>query len=144
MSDGINSGEIVDMQKAVQAKAKLLKHRSKEIIDALNNNESGDASLYTKLNRGRLCYDHTANTWHKWQNHHWVEDKIGDALIATESVVDEYKNEFSRQRNSKIQARKNGNKNEEKAAEELIKLLDKRINRLQSLSSDTQYELCPF
>ena len=124
MSDSIKANKIVDMQKAVQAKAKkLLKHHgkiansasavnSKEIIDALNNNESGDASLYTKLNQDRLCYDHSANTWHKWQNHHWEEDKIGDALIATESVVNEYKKELSRQRNNKIQARKNSNKNQ--------------------------------
>ena len=145
MSGGIKSGKIVDMQKAVQAKAdELLKHRtkkansasainSKEIIDALNNNESGDASLYNKLNRNRLCYDHSANTWHKWQNHHWVEDKISDSLVATESVVDEYKKELSRQRNNKIQARKNGNKNQEEAAEILIKLLEKRINSLQTL-----------
>ncbi len=117
----------------------LLKHRtkkansvltvsSKEIKDALNNNESGDASLYTKLNRNRLCYDHSANTWHKWQNHHWEEDKIGNALIATESVVDEHKKELSRQRNNKDQARKSGNKNQEEAAESLIKNLEKRIN----------------
>jgi hypothetical protein len=69
---------------------------SREIIDALNRNEDGDAWLYVELHRDLFCYDTAAGCWYKWSGHFWQEDILNDAMRFIDAVVAVYGMELER------------------------------------------------
>jgi len=69
---------------------------SREIIDALNRNEDGDAWLYIELHRVLFCYDTAAGCWYKWSGHFWQEDILNDAMRSIDAVVAVYGMELER------------------------------------------------
>jgi hypothetical protein len=72
------------------------KFTSKEIIDALNRNEDGDAWLYIESYRDRFCFDAAAGCWYKWSGHYWEEDILNDAMRAIDTVIEIYGMELKR------------------------------------------------
>ncbi|MEN6318649.1 MAG: hypothetical protein ABFD82_07835 [Syntrophaceae bacterium] len=69
---------------------------NKEIIEALNRNEDGDAWLYVEMHRGLFVYDTATGCWYKWAGHFWQEDILNDAMRAIDAVVSVYGQELSR------------------------------------------------
>ncbi len=61
-----------------------------ELEEALDNNEMGDARLFIKAYRDRLCYDHAFGKWFVWAEHFWREDKTHEALAALGLIVAYY------------------------------------------------------
>lgn len=106
---------------------------SKNIIEALNDNEVGDAWLFVNLLRDQFCYDHSSNQWFIWDGHYWRQDSIGDVYIAIDTVVNKYSEEAERQAWARINAAKKQNQDAERKASLLEKELLKRIHDLQTL-----------
>jgi hypothetical protein len=69
---------------------------SRDAMDALQQNEDGDAWLFVELHRGRFCYDTAAGCWYRWTGHYWEEDLLGDALRSVDAVVEVYAKEMDR------------------------------------------------
>ncbi|MBW2149255.1 MAG: DNA primase [Deltaproteobacteria bacterium] len=105
---------------------------SKSIFEALNSNEDGDAWLFIKLFKERLCFDHAANRWFEWQGHHWGEDLIGQATASLDEVVELYGNEAHRQSWLRLKAQKENNKAAAEKHKELEENLMKRISQIQT------------
>jgi len=68
----------------------------KEVVDALYDNQVGDARLLTKLAYGRFCYDNGAKEWNEFANHHWSHDGSRNMEILVDRVADRYKIEADR------------------------------------------------
>jgi len=71
----------------------------KEIIQALEENEDGDAALLVLLFKGKRLYDHSAGVdeaWYYWNDHHWREDKLLHIYRLTKEVVRQYYQERQR------------------------------------------------
>jgi len=106
---------------------------SKDIIEALNDNEVGDAWLFVNLLRNQFCYDHSCGQWFIWDGHYWRQDFIGDVYVAIDAVVNKYSEEAERQAWARINAAKKQNMDAGKRAELLEKELLKRVRDLQAL-----------
>ena len=117
-------------QEQIEQNAPALK--SKEIFQALNANEDGDASLFINLQRGRFCYDHAADRWFIWREQYWEEDQIDQALAAAQGVIDAYAVEAQRQSWAKLGATKAGTTTEANSHKTKEEALLKRIRTLQT------------
>lgn len=105
---------------------------SKEIFQALFDNEDGDARLYIKIHKGRHCFDHSVSRWYVYHKHFWKEDIIEQTTASIQKVIDAYALEAQRQAFARLGAEKVGKKetaNSHKAKEEA---LFKRIRTLQT------------
>ena len=91
--------------------------KSDNILNYLYQNEDGDAALYVKLFKGKICYDHAANEWYQWQGNFWAVDKVGNYLAQTTAVIELYQSELPNQKENPV------------ATEDL----KKRIKALQTL-----------
>ncbi len=130
--------EKVEMERLEYAADPDIDHKgipfpSGDIINALRQNEDGDAWIYIETNRGHLLYDHTENLWYLWNGYYWELDILNEALRAHERVIDVFLLEAERQAVQRLQAEKSGDK--QKAAElaSLEKLIIARIRALQTL-----------
>jgi putative DNA primase/helicase len=68
-----------------------------DILDALRDNEDGDARLFIALNKNRILFDHSTEQWYRWAEHYWEPDKIGNLYPALEPVIQKYLDEALRQ-----------------------------------------------
>jgi len=68
----------------------------KNICQALESDEQGDANIFTELNKGKLCYDHDENCWYVFGGTYWEKDKKKIALASIETMIDLYKTESGR------------------------------------------------
>ena len=64
-----------------------------EIVDALNDDERGDARLFSRLFKGKCCYDHAAGCWYFFNGNHWIKDQTNRVFIEIDSLVKEYDKE---------------------------------------------------
>ena len=145
MKPEVERCQVIDIQKQVEEKVqqeqekyeviepKVSSLSSQEILKGLKNNEDGDAWLFRKLKKDRLCFDHGKRLWHVWSGNYWVEDDVDNALAEIESVVDAYASEANRQASLKIENTKNGNQEVARRAENLEKELLARISLLQTV-----------
>lgn len=106
---------------------------SDEILDALDANEDGDATLFIELNQGRFAYDHSGGCWYVFRDHHWHEDITGQAVAALQDVIDLYGMEAKRQAECRLEAEKAGQKEQAGQHETFEEALLKRIRHLQGL-----------
>ena len=124
----------VEQEKKTLVTASALQHKSilspAEILNCLNSNEDGDASMFIQLHRNRFCYDHSIGKWFKWYGHYWKEDLVGEVYSGFDAAIDEYGKEASRQCSLRLDAAKNQKKDEQEKPEK--KLFD-RIRELQTL-----------
>ncbi|MBI9078067.1 MAG: DNA primase [Desulfatibacillum sp.] len=86
-----------------------------EIMDALRQNEDGDAALFIRLHQGRLLYDHSAGRWFTWEGHYWTLDILDQATAAVGAVVDVFREEAQRQSWQKYKAEKAGTSDKAKS-----------------------------
>lgn len=104
-----------------------------EILDALNSNEDGDASLYQSLHRDKLVYDHLQSEWYSFQDHYWQKDIEGCSTAKIQIVIDCYKKEAQKQFLLKKQSEKKQEKDQAKYHNKIQKLLFGRIKALQTV-----------
>ncbi len=128
--------EIARIQDEVQKKVESEKKQifsadsafsDKKILEALSNNEDGDAGLFIELNRDRFIYDYSAKEWNIFRWHHWEADSAGDALGSVSGVADLYKKVVISLTTKQL------NSDNPKDYEKLIDNLKKRIHDLRSL-----------
>ena len=60
---------------------------SKFIMECLNKNELGDGELFKKLFRNDFVFNKSMDTWMKWNDHHWIIDKMDNVLASVEKVA---------------------------------------------------------
>lgn len=53
---------------------------TKEILEAYNREEAGDADLLAILYMGRIVFDHAEKSWYLWNGQHWERDKTGQVI----------------------------------------------------------------
>lgn len=106
---------------------------SQEIMNAIRQNQDGDAWVYIEINRGYLLYDHTENLWYLWNGNYWELDILNESLRANERVIDVFLLEAERQAVQRLQAEKSGDKQKAAELESLEKLIIARIRALQTL-----------
>ena len=64
----------------------------KEVLEAFNKNQDGDAELYVKQNRDRYIFDHTENRWYFWRGNYWEKDLLRFSLRDVDLVIEQYEN----------------------------------------------------
>ena len=106
---------------------------SADILQALHQNEDGDADLFIRLHRGRLVYDHAARQWFTWAGHHWEVDTTEEALAGVAEVADLYVTEMKRQAWARAGAEKAGQKAAAGAAKDIETFLARRIRDLRTI-----------
>ncbi len=108
-----------------------------EVFRYYERNEDGDAELYIRLHRDRLCYDNASNEWHVFDGHHWRVDHLNEALQGIQAAVDVYAHEAKQQAWKRLQAEQTGRK---KAASLHKDKETKLLNRIRFLQALTRKE----
>jgi putative DNA primase/helicase len=106
---------------------------SELIVQALDRNTDGDASLFVDLHRDRFVYDCSAGRWYTWAGHHWSDDLTGESVQAVTNVVEVYETEVKRQVLLRMNAAKDMDREAEAVHRNLENSLVKRIRLLQTL-----------
>jgi putative DNA primase/helicase len=131
MLDGINR-EIDTKQKAAKA-AKIvnLPVSNKTVVQALSENEFGDAALFVMLNQDKLIYDHAEKDWYYWNDHFWRLDKLSNAIHAVSGVIGLYGEQLIYEQFAQRQAEQDEDEKEAARHEKMAKALSKRIGALR-------------
>jgi len=111
----------------------LYHYSSAEILDALNNNEDGDAWLFTELHRGHFCFDTTLKRWFVFDYDFWEEDILNDAMPGIEDVVALYRSEAIQQVQLRAEAEQSGKTEGAQKYKKREEALLKRVRDLQQL-----------
>jgi len=106
---------------------------SQDILDALRDNEDGDAELFVFLNRGILCFDHSIQKWFRWAGNYWKEDGSGDVYPALDPVIKKYLEEAQRQAQARQNAALTNNAVAANKAKALEDDLLRRVFNLQTV-----------
>ena len=80
------------------------------ILQALDRNEDGDATLFIELHQDRFVYDHSGGCWYVFRDHHWHEDTTDQALAAVQEVIELYGVEAKKQAECRLDAEKTAQK----------------------------------
>jgi len=107
---------------------------SKEVLDALQRNEDGDAALFIELNRGCFCFDAAEGRWYVSRGHYWEKDTLDEATRAVDGVIEAYGRESQRQAWQRLQSQKAGKTEEEKRHKEFEDTLLRRVGALQAVA----------
>jgi putative DNA primase/helicase len=129
---GVN--DQVDAERVKLSQEQKAATPSSVIIEALEDNEDGDARLFIEYNKGRFLYDVAAGRWYVWHNHYWKKDTLGEATRAIDGVIDIYAEESQRQAWQRLQNQKNGKTDEAKKHKDIEDTLLKRIKALQTVT----------
>jgi len=106
---------------------------TEDIIKALEDNEQGDADLYIKFHRDRLCFDHAAQRWYVWHDHSWVEDVMNVALASVMNIATVYQEGYDRLNKQQLEAMQTKSGARKNPDADLMKELDGRIQKLKNL-----------
>jgi len=104
-----------------------------EILEALKNNQDGDANLFSRCQKKKLVFDHTENQWFIWKNEHWKIDTTAEALNLVKELIDLYRKAISELRQDISAKLSDGLDQEALVSIRLEKMLRFRINDLQTL-----------
>jgi putative DNA primase/helicase len=106
---------------------------SQDILDALRDNEDGDARLFIALNKNKILFDHSTDRWYRWSGHYWGPDEIGNFYPALEPVIQKYLDEALRQAQARQAAVVAQNTAAANQAKRLEDDLLKRVFNLQTV-----------
>lgn len=106
---------------------------SQEVIDALWDNQVGDARLLIKMAWGRYCYDNSSGEWHEFLSHYWQRDCARNVEVLVDQVAERYRVEAARK-----QAEIKRNALEGDELRRARKLADDLRKRAFSLRSDAR------
>lgn len=110
---------------------------SKKILDSLERDEDGDASIFIHLNRGKHCFDHSANAWFNFNKNYWEEDRINQVTANMQGPIDTYIGEARRQGRLRDKAEE---KKQMEAAERHKKIQDALYKRGRKLHTAKRKE----
>lgn len=101
----------------------------------IQDNETGDAQLFTELFQNELVFDHSEENWFLYKEHYWVKDKTKQSILfALEKQNEYYKNKIIELHRCKSKA----NTIEDKQyIEQLIERIEQRINSLNTRARAT-------
>ena len=105
---------------------------SQDLLDALRDNEDGDARMFIRLNQGKLCFDHSIERWYRWAENYWEADGSGNVYLGLDSVIQKYTEEAQRQAQARQVAAASHNK---ASAQQAKHLEDKLLARVFSLQT---------
>jgi len=103
---------------------------SKFIMDCLYRNELGDAELFKALYRDDFVFNKSMDRWMQWAGHHWIIDKMDNAMASAEGVAMVYQDEAQRLASEIREMRDKGD--ETKHLEARRDQLNKRVSALRS------------
>ncbi len=103
---------------------------SDEVLGHVERNEVGDAQLFCRLFREKYVFDRNAGEWFCWDGHSWNKDRRGSVVEDLDAVVRIYEQESQRQAIQRMQAAREGRKeNGDHDANEITR----RVKALRSL-----------
>jgi putative DNA primase/helicase len=105
-----------------------------ELLDAAYSGQDGDAEVFVKMHKGRLCFDHAAGRWFIFERHYWREDLLNEALAAIDHVTELYEKEAMRLHWAVTTATKAGRVDEAAKAEKDRGAFLKKISSLQKVA----------
>lgn len=105
----------------------------KDIKKAIASGQDGDALLYSKMFKGLYLYDKQTGCWYYWNDHHWREDVIDQALASVSKIIEPYEIEFERVKKEKAEAVRRGTLQEAKKLEARETEIRKRMTSLHTL-----------
>ena len=105
---------------------------SQDILAALRANEDGDASLFIRVAGDEYCFDRAAEQWYRWNEHYWIEDRLGTVVEGIEGVLDLYHMEVVRQNRLELEATRAGDDKKPRSHKEKAAELLSRIKGLRS------------
>jgi len=96
----------------------------------INDNETGDAQLFSELFQNELVFDHSEESWFLYKKHYWVKDKKNKSIL----FALEKQNEYYKKRKIELnRCISKANTAEDKAyIEQLIKEIEQRIHSLNT------------
>ena len=104
------------------------------VLQAIKDDEDGDAYLLTELLRNEYVFDHAAARWFRFEGHHWKEDRVLEVLVKIEErLIQVYRYHAQLQGHLKEKAKREGNEEKEKHHEMLEVRLYSRISSLHTL-----------
>lgn len=106
---------------------------SEEVTRALKCDEQGDANIFIKLNKDRLCYDHEESRWYIFGENYWKVDKKKAAEAAIHTVIDFYQEELDRLAKKNLQEINNRFSSNRSDNDDFIKKINDRIKKLNTL-----------
>ena len=122
-----------DAEKQTEQEPRQEAMASEVILNALRQNEDGDAELFVQLHRCKFLYDHAAGAWHVWAGHYWEPDTREEALAGVVKVADIYLAEMKRQAWARIKAEKDGQTKAADTAKTLENAFGRRARDLQTI-----------
>jgi putative DNA primase/helicase len=102
-----------------------------EVWQACNSQQDGDAWLFMRLFRKKLCYDHASGRWYCWSGHHWVEDTVDEVIAKVDIIIDIYQREAQAAFSDATTATMAGLKDERKRSEARQRKYLNKIGLLQ-------------
>jgi len=96
--------------------------------------EDGDAYLFIKLCKDKLCYDHSLGEFYVWQGHYWEIDKVNSALAMTGDVIAVYDHYFQECSNKSSDALLAERLEESKRYAKYAEKFRSQINKLHCLN----------
>ena len=120
-------------EKRQEANTQAEEIASQDILEALERNEDGDASLFIRLFKNRFRYDHSEGAYHVFNGNVFERDRVNEVTSSVDGVVELYMKEADRQ-NWIIQKLEREKKTDEADShKKLLNELYKRIRNLQSV-----------
>lgn len=95
--------------------------------------ETGIGELYAALHRGKFVHNNTTGEWLEYNGHHWALDELNNHIPAIETVIDRIWEEIRRLKKDKQKLDPEDDKGAIKDADNTIKGLRKKINKLYDL-----------
>lgn len=107
---------------------------NKLVLEALHQNEDGDAYLFIKLVKDRYIYDHITKSWYYWNDHYWKKDRLNHVRTLIKEIIDLYGDQEIFEKLSLDQAEKDGDEKKISQHKYNKKLLNYRIQDLRTLN----------
>lgn len=113
---------------------RINKISSKEIWEALDRGQDGDAEIFIQLFRDIFLYDRSLDVWLYFNDHYWRQDKKGQVITSVDKIISVYRKEMGRLYTARKAAEKQGRPQEIKKYETRADIIKKRLYKLHSLS----------
>lgn len=107
---------------------------NKLILDALQENEDGDAFLLIKTVKNRYLYDCTSREWYYWNDHFWRLDVINQVSVSIKKIINMYGTQLKYEEWAFQKSKSENDEKAEKKHEYYKRKLKERINVLSTVA----------
>jgi putative DNA primase/helicase len=105
----------------------------KQLLQAANAGQDGDAWVYCQLHRGRFIHDHTGARWYEWCEHFWREDVVCQSVREIDRVIDIYADQVAKWEEKKTAAKTVEDEKTEQDCAQKEKVFKQKVAELQNL-----------